>query len=99
MTPKNGHFWTDEFKEWVAVHYGKGLSASQISRKAFEEHGATLTRNAVIGIACRAGAIARAMQDKSDLHYPIKGGGRMSKITLCGPEWAMPDRPDVRRAA
>lgn len=93
--------YTEDFKFWCAKRYVDGDTMAQIAeaaQKAFPELRGSFGRNHVLGIVHRAGAttkkLAKGLPRMSDLV-----GGRMSQISLPGPEWSMPDLPNVRRAA
>lgn len=94
MKIRTGMLWSEDFKNWVAEHFLGGMSASEVAtlaRKQFADQDCGLTRNAVIGIVWRHREVIKAM------------GKRVSRaeavITLPGPQYSIPDLPNVRRAA
>lgn len=97
-TKLSNGFWTDEFKAWVSGLYHAGFGSSEIAKQAHEEHDVTISRNAVIGLVHRCGAGAQRMQHRVGNRFD-SNNMRSAMISLPGPEWSIPNRENIRRAA
>jgi hypothetical protein len=96
-----GGQYTQQFKEWVAALWMKGFSAGQIAKFAhdeFEEQAHGISRNSMIGLVHRIGAGSKRLENRNVESYEPHGM-RTAWITLSGPEYSIPDLPNVRRAA